>query len=59
MYKVYYEVVGYVSKIAIVCAENESQAKHILENQYLVGVVKVTSIHYCQVGDVVFIDGRY
>ena len=33
MYKVYYEVQGYGSKVAIVCAESESQAKFIIEDE--------------------------
>ena len=59
MYRVYFEVVGYGSKIAIVCAENHSQAKFIVEEQYFVGVVKVTSVEKCQVGCVVYPSGRF
>jgi hypothetical protein len=59
MYKVYYEVVGHGSKIAIVCAENAQEAMNILESQYFVGKVKVTSVHKFSVGEVVFIGGRY
>jgi hypothetical protein len=59
MYKVYYEVQGYGSKVAIVCAESESHAKSILEHEYFDGVAKVTSVHKCRVGDVVYIGGRF
>lgn len=59
MYKVYYELQGHGSKVAIVCATNESDAKFVLENQYFVGKVKVVHVDKCSLGEVVFVGGRY